>query len=144
MTTTPDMTLTRDAAVLPAAAPARAGGWVDVCSYTDLIPERGACAMVGGRQVAIFRTFEGELFAVSNFDPFSGAYVISRGILGSRGGAPTVASPMFKDVFDLRTGACLADPEVALPTFPIRRNPVDDRVEVGSSDEHRGLDEHRQ
>jgi nitrite reductase (NADH) small subunit len=139
MTTTPDMTITRDAAVLPTAT----GRWVDVCAYPDLIPERGVCAMVGGLQVAVFRTFEGELFAVSNFDPFSNAYVISRGILGSRGGAPTVASPMFKDVFDLRTGVCLADPEVALPTFPIRRNPVGDRVEVALPDEHRGSDEYR-
>ncbi|KAB2339470.1 nitrite reductase small subunit NirD [Actinomadura rudentiformis] len=144
MTTTPDMTITRDAAALTTAVPTAAGRWVDVCSYPDLIPERGVCAMVGGLQVAVFRTFEGELFAVSNFDPFSNAYVISRGILGSRAGAPTVASPMFKDVFDLRTGVCLADPEVALPTFPIRRNPVGDRVEVALPDEYRGSDEHRE
>ncbi|GAA2594114.1 nitrite reductase small subunit NirD [Actinomadura fulvescens] len=141
MTTTPDLTISRTA-VPPAAAPPAAGRWADVCSYRDLIPERGVCAMVDGVQVAIFRTFEGELFAVSNFDPFSNAYVISRGILGSRGGAPTVASPMFKDVFDLRTGVCLADPEVALPTFPIRRA-AGDRVEVAVAYEHRGIDEHR-
>ncbi|MEU5883846.1 nitrite reductase small subunit NirD [Spirillospora sp. NPDC047279] len=141
MTTTPDLTFP----TAPVTLPLTTARWADVCSYTDLIPERGVCAMVAGVQVAIFKTFEGELFAVSNFDPFSSAYVISRGILGSRGGTPTVASPMYKDVFDLRSGVCLADPEVALPTFPIRRNPVGDRVEVAlSHGDDRGPDEHRE
>lgn len=102
--------------------------WVDVCSYTDLLPERGACALVGGRQVAVFRTYEGELYALSNLDPFSNAYVLSRGILGTRNGTPTVASPMYKQVFDLATGVCLDDPATSVPTFPIRLN--GDRVEV--------------
>ncbi|SEG81531.1 nitrite reductase (NADH) small subunit [Thermomonospora echinospora] len=103
--------------------------WHEVCAYEDLLPERGACALLEGIQVAIFRTFDGELFALSNFDPFSGAYVIARGILGTRGGTPTVASPMYKQVFDLRTGRCLDDTEVALPTFGVRRTPAG-RVEV--------------
>lgn len=102
--------------------------WVDVCPFDDLIPERGVCALVNGVQVAIFRTFQDELFALSNFDPFSSAYVLSRGILGCRGGTPTVASPMFKQVFDLRTGRCLDDSAESVPTFGIRRN--GDRVEV--------------
>ncbi|XVQ15370.1 nitrite reductase small subunit NirD [Spirillospora sp. CA-255316] len=127
MTTTSDLAPDLALAGLPAAARA---GWHDICSYSDLIAERGACAMVEGVQVAVFRTFDGELYATSNLDPFSGAYVISRGILGTRGGAPTVASPMFKQVFDLRTGSCLDDPQVALPTFAIRRVPAGDRVEV--------------
>ena len=44
---------------------------------------------------------------MSNLDPYSRAHVISRGIVGTRQDAPTVASPMYKQVFDLRTGACL-------------------------------------
>ena len=44
---------------------------------------------------------------MQNLDPYSGASVLSRGIVGSRQDAPTVASPMYKQVFDLRTGACL-------------------------------------
>lgn len=102
--------------------------WVDVCAYDDLMPERGVCALVDGIQVAIFRTFHDELYALSNYDPFSGAYVLSRGIQGSRGGSPTVASPMYKQVFDLSTGRCLDDPAESVPTFKIRRN--GDRVEV--------------
>lgn len=106
--------------------------WVDVCGYADLMPERGACALIEGRQVAVFRAYDGELFALSNFDPFSGAYVMARGILGTRGGEPTVASPMYKQVFDLRTGRCLDQPEVSLRTFAIRRtrSASGDRVEV--------------
>ncbi|WP_174550995.1 nitrite reductase small subunit NirD [Actinomadura macra] len=130
------MTTTREPAHTRETAGA-AVRWHDVCSYGDLMPERGACAIADGVQVALFRTYEGALFATSNLDPFSGAYVISRGILGTRGGAPTVASPMFKQVFDLRTGSCLDEPDVALPTFAIRRSPAADRVEVALPHEDR-------
>jgi nitrite reductase (NADH) small subunit len=110
-------------------APVAASTWVDVCSYDDLIPERGVAALVHGRQVAVFRTYEGELYALCHRDPFSGAYVLARGILGTRGGVPTVASPMYKQVFDLRTGRCMDDPALVVPAFPIRRSPGG-RVEV--------------
>ncbi|MEU4196195.1 nitrite reductase small subunit NirD [Kribbella sp. NPDC026611] len=90
-----------------------------VCGYDELLPERGIAALVGDLQIALFRTHDGEVFAVSNQDPFSGANVMSRGIVGNRGDVPTVASPMFKQVFDLRTGQCLDDPEVALQVFPV-------------------------
>ncbi|GAA5208351.1 nitrite reductase small subunit NirD [Microbacterium kyungheense] len=87
-------------------------GWVRVCALTDLEIERGRAALLGGTQIALFLTRgadgrDGRVYAVSNFDPFSRANVISRGIVGTRQDAPTVASPMFKQVFDLRTGICL-------------------------------------
>ena len=104
--------------------------WLDVCALDDLIVDRGACVLVEGRQVALFRLADDELFALSNFDPFSGAYVISRGIVGSRGDSPKVASPMYKQSFDLRTGACLDDPSVSLEVFAVRS--VAGRVEVRS------------
>ncbi|WP_019634611.1 nitrite reductase small subunit NirD [Actinomadura atramentaria] len=130
------MTMTTQTMTAAPAAPPEVR-WTDVCGYADLLPERGACAMVDGVQVAVFRAFDGRLYAVSNLDPFSGAHVMSRGILGTRAGAPTVASPMYKQVFDLRTGVCLDEPDVALPTFPIRRSAAGDRVEVGLTDGHR-------
>lgn len=102
--------------------------WVDVCDMGALMPERGVCALVGGQQIAIFLTHDGALYGLSNRDPFSGAYVLSRGIVGTRGGVPTVASPMLKQVFDLTTGQCLDDPSKRVPTFSIRLN--GDRVEV--------------
>lgn len=80
---------------------------VRVCSVRDLEVERGRAALLGTEQVALFLLRDGSVHAVSNLDPYSGAHVISRGIVGSRGDAPTIASPMHKQVFDLRTGECL-------------------------------------
>ncbi|PSL08313.1 nitrite reductase (NADH) small subunit [Haloactinopolyspora alba] len=110
-------------------APART--WTAVCGYDDLVPESGAPALVGTDQVAVFRTHDGAVYALSNHDPFSTASVLSRGIVGSRDGVPTVASPMHKQVFDLRTGACLDDPEVRVTVYPVRVRAG--RVEVGSA-----------
>jgi nitrite reductase (NADH) small subunit len=94
--------------------------WVAVCPLERLQPERGVAALVGGAQVAVFRTADGALYGVDNRDPFSGANVLSRGIVGTRGAVPTVASPMYKQVFDLRTGACLDDESVRLATYGVR------------------------
>lgn len=80
---------------------------VRVCALADLVPERGAAALVDGEQVAVFRLLDGTVRAVSQRDPFSGANVMSRGIVGTRQGEPTVAAPMYKQVFSLNTGACL-------------------------------------
>jgi nitrite reductase (NADH) small subunit len=109
----------------------RSGGqsaWTAVCRYDQLQPERGVAALVDGQQVAVFRTFDGMLYAIDNRDPFSGAFVLSRGIVGSRGDTPTVASPIFKQVFDLQTGKCLTDAEVSVPVHQLRC--VDGGVEV--------------
>ncbi|KGN34806.1 nitrite reductase [Knoellia sinensis KCTC 19936] len=97
--------------------------WIDVCRLEDLAPERGVVALMGGHQIAIFRTFANDVYAVHQRDPFSGAFVMSRGIVGTRGDAPTVASPMFKQVFDLRTGECLdavGKEPLSLRTWPTR------------------------
>lgn len=91
-----------------------------VCALDRLEPDRGVAALVGGVQVALFRTSGGEIFAVGNQDPISHAYVMSRGIVGSRGQVPTVASPLHKQVYDLRTGDCLDVPGVSLPVYPVR------------------------
>jgi len=96
--------------------------WVDICAIGDLEVERGRAALLGDAQLALFLLHDGRVHAVSNLDPYSGAQVISRGIVGTRDEAPTVASPMFKQVFDLRTGACLdtqgKDPR-ALRVWPV-------------------------
>jgi nitrite reductase (NADH) small subunit len=94
--------------------------WVTICAFDRLLPERGVAALVEGEQVAVFRTFDGMLHAIGNQDPFSGAFVLSRGIVGSSGAAPTVASPLFKQAFDLRTGRCLSDPDVTVPVHEVR------------------------
>ncbi|WP_062388296.1 nitrite reductase (NAD(P)H) small subunit [Demequina iriomotensis] len=78
-----------------------------VCALGDLTPELGVAALVEGVQVAIFLLADGSLHCVQNLDPFSGASVMSRGITGSRGDVPTIASPIYKQVFSLLDGACL-------------------------------------
>ena len=95
--------------------------WVDVCALDDLVADRGACALVGPHQVALFRVSPDDtVYALSNYDPFSGAFVLSRGIVGSTGDTLKVASPLYKQTFDLRTGRSLDDPSVALPTYRAR------------------------
>jgi nitrite reductase (NADH) small subunit len=94
--------------------------WTAVCHFDELVPERGVAALIDGVAVAIFRTHDGALYALSNMDPFSGASVLSRGIVGDREGRPTVASPIYKQVFELATGVCLDDPSITVATFPVR------------------------
>ena len=95
--------------------------WVAVCTLDDIVPDTAVCALVAGRQVAIARVGAGdEIYAVGNFDPFSKAFVLARGIVGDKGGVPKIASPIYKQSFDLRTGRCFDDPAVTVPTYPAR------------------------
>jgi nitrite reductase (NADH) small subunit len=112
--------------------------WVDVCALDDLLPDTGVAALVGGRQIAIVRVGDSdgegaEVYALDNFDPFSHAFVIARGIVGDRGGIPKIASPIFKQSFDLGTGQCLDDPAVRLASYPVRV--VEGRVMVAAVSE---------
>ena len=93
--------------------------WLDVCAQAELEPESGVCALVRGQQVALVSRGD-EVFAVDNFDPFAKAFVISRGIVGDKKGVPMIASPIYKNAFDLRTGQSLDDPSVKLRTWPVR------------------------
>jgi len=109
--------------------------WVEVCDLVRLPFDRGVCALVDGQQVALFRVAPNdELYAVSNYDPFSKAFVLSRGIVGSRGEVVKVTSPVYKNAFCLRTGASLDDANVRLRTYPIRV--VGGRVQVAASRPH--------
>ena len=81
--------------------------WTPVCALTALDPERGVAALVDGTQVALFLLDDGRVLGVDNHDPFSGANVISRGIVGTRGDTVTVTSPMHKQVWSLESGECL-------------------------------------
>ena len=94
--------------------------WEDVCAIDDVLPGTGAAALVGGEQIAIVRTRGDALYAISNFDPFSKAFVLARGIVGDRAGVPKIASPIYKQSFDLQTGQCLDDEGVRLPVYAAR------------------------
>ena len=94
--------------------------FVAVCRLDDLEVERGVTALLRGQAVAIFRTYDDQVHALGNYDPFARASVLARGIVGTRGDVPFVASPMHKQAFDLRTGVCLDDETVSVPTYEVR------------------------
>lgn len=97
--------------------------WVGVCALAALHPERGVAAILDGTQIALFRLGDDQVFAVQQADPYSGSQVMSRGLVGTRGGRVTVASPMFKQVFDLASGECLdtvGKEARTLSTYPVR------------------------
>lgn len=105
----------------PAAASTQ---WLAVCELDDIVPDTGVAALVNGVQIAIFRVSGSDapdaLYAIGNFDPFSDANVIARGIVGDLGGELVVASPVYKQHFSLKTGICLEDAEVSVPTYAVR------------------------
>jgi len=96
------------------------GHWVAVCRLADIVPNTGVCALVRGRQIAVFRLDDDSVYAIGNHDPFSRANVLSRGIVGDLKGELVVASPVYKQHFSLATGQCLEDPGVRLAVFPAR------------------------
>ena len=95
-------------------------GWVAVCQLDDIVPNTGVCALVGERQIAVFRLDDDRVYALDKHDPFSRANVLSRGIVGDLKGEVVVASPVYKQHFNLATGQCLEDPGVRLTVFPVR------------------------
>ena len=106
--------------------------WVDICAIADIAPNTGVCALVSGEQVAIFRVGDtNDVYALSNYDPFSKAFVISRGIVGDRNGITKVASPIYKQNFNLATGQCLDDETVSLVTYAARV--MEERVQIATS-----------
>ncbi|WP_406508747.1 nitrite reductase small subunit NirD [Streptomyces sp. NBC_00212] len=94
-------------------------GWFEVCEAARLTPGRGVAALLpDGRQAAVFSDRRGRTYAIDNRDPFTGAYVLSRGLLGSTPeGRPYVASPLLKHRFDLETGTCLDDEAQTVRTY---------------------------
>jgi nitrite reductase (NADH) small subunit len=95
-----------------------------VCELRRLQPGRGVAALVGGRQVALFRIGGVQdcdpVHAIDNLDPCSGAAVLSRGIVGDRKGEPVVASPIYKQAFSLVTGQCLDEPDKGVAVHRVR------------------------
>lgn len=106
--------------------------WVSVCKEENLTPGTGVCVLLdNNEQVALFKmSTTNDIYAISNYDPFGKANVLSRGITGSIGDAIVVASPLYKQHFNLATGECLEDSEVSIKAYPVRI--VDGDVQVQS------------
>lgn len=103
--------------------------WFDICDVADLQPNAGVCALVAQQQVAIFYLpATQQLYALSNYDPIGKANVLSRGIIGDLQGQPVVASPLYKQHFNLQTGGCLEDESIQIPVYSVRMQAQ--RVEI--------------
>lgn len=99
-----------------------------VCRLEDLEPFFGEAALVDGVQIALIRVPGDRIFAVSQWDDVARANVMARGIVGTKQGRPTLASPIHKQVYDLETGECLSQEGPRLEAFEVR---IDDgRVAV--------------
>ena len=96
--------------------------WSAVCAIDDILPDTGICALVNGRHVAVFHVKDAPqgVFAIDNIDPNAKASVLSRGLVGSLGGRIVVASPIYKQHFDLLTGECLEAPEHSVASYRAR------------------------
>ena len=96
--------------------------WVAVCALDDIVPDTGVCALLHGRHVAVFRVGDAapRVYAIDNVDPNAGASVLSRGLVGSIGERVVVASPIYKQHFDLASGECLEAPEHSVAAWPAR------------------------
>lgn len=94
-----------------------------VCRLADLEVFFGEAALVEGTQVALIRVPGDRVFAVSQWDDVAKAHVMARGIVGTKQGRPTLASPIHKQVYCLETGECLSEDGPRVEVFPVR---VDD------------------
>jgi nitrite reductase (NADH) small subunit len=94
--------------------------WTAVCAVDEILPNTGVCARVDGRHVAVFRVGADRFFAIDNVDPKSGASVLSRGLVGNLGEQIVVAAPLYKQHYDLATGACVEQPELSVARHRVR------------------------
>ena len=96
--------------------------WRPICARADLVPGSGVCALAGGEQVALFYlpAEARQIYALSNRDPIGEANVLSRGVVGDIEGRLVVASPLYKQHFDLLTGECLEEEGVQVAVYGIR------------------------
>ena len=94
--------------------------WTAICAAEEILPDTGVCALVEDRHVAVFRLGAERYFAIDNVDPKSGASVLSRGLVGNLGERLVVASPLYKNHFDLNTGECLEVPEYSVRAHAVK------------------------
>lgn len=111
--------------------------WTAACHVGRLEPLRGVAVLLpDGAQVALFRLADDSIRAIGNIDPIGRAAVMSRGIVGDRGGFPVVQSPLKKQAFSLLDGRCLDAPGVSIPIYDVRIA-LDGTVFVANSPEVR-------
>lgn len=97
--------------------------WTVICRVEDLREDAGVAVLHAATQVALFLIDDAgqpQVYALDNRDPKSGANVMARSIVGHMAGEFVAASPIYKQHFRLKDGACVEDAAVVLKTWPVR------------------------
>lgn len=98
--------------------------WQRICALDDILPDTGVAALYCDQAVAVFRVGQSHVYGIANHDPHSNAGVLSRGLVGSLtvNGVErlVVASPIYKQHFDLATGECLEAPQHSVRAYAVR------------------------
>jgi len=95
--------------------------WIQVCELDNIYPSTGVCALVDGKQVAVFRPSEkNQVYALNNMDPFARSNVLSRGVICEHKDQLWVASPLKKQRFNLIDGSCLENEDVSIEVYKTR------------------------
>lgn len=82
----------------------------------NLQPGQSCLQKVGAQEIAVFNV-EGQLYAVGNKCPHRGG-PLSRGRVES-GAGPSVRCPIHGWLFDLKSGACLNQPQAKIPAYEV-------------------------
>jgi nitrite reductase (NADH) small subunit len=92
-----------------------------ICEQTDLVANSGVCAIVEGQQIALFYLPKEipTVYAIGTWDPIGKANVLSRGMVGDINQRLVVASPLYKQHFDLQTGNCIEDSTMSVPVYHV-------------------------
>lgn len=97
---------------------------IKVCEIKDLIEDSGICVFIKDKQIALFY-IDKKVYAIDNYDPIGKAFVLARGIIGDIDGKIVVASPLYKEHFDLITGECIEHKEISVQSYECS---IDDAV----------------
>ena len=97
--------------------------WKNICNLKDIPLNSGVGALVGEKQIALFKVAsdKGEqVFALSNYDPFSEANVLARGLIGTSDEQWVIISPIYKQRFRLTDGQCIEDESVKIDSWLVK------------------------
>mmetsp|Transcript_47884 Transcript_47884/g.113790 ORF Transcript_47884/g.113790 Transcript_47884/m.113790 type:complete len:1081 (-) Transcript_47884:201-3443(-) len=109
--------------------------WYSAGKVGDYPSNAGLSMKHGSAEVAIFSlpkqsAKEDQWLATQNLCPHKQVRVMSRGLVGTpASGLLTIADPVYKTMYDLRTGKGITSPDLNLSTFQVRVT-SDDCVEV--------------
>lgn len=100
--------------------------WQEICK-TDMVPKQGARSVsTGDKNIAIFRTFDNDFFAIENNCPHKGG-PLAEGIVHGH----YVQCPLHNLIFDLKSGKAEWPDKECLKHYPTKI--IDNMVYVNLS-----------